>query len=65
MDHTNFPIGRPIPLETLQTFEDDVDWDQFYGRWGTEEFMYADYYGDSIPEHLAGIVTHVWMYYEK
>lgn len=66
MDHTNFPMATAIPLETLRTFEDKVDWDEVYGRWGTEELIYADYYGGmGIPAHLVGKVTHVWLYWEK
>lgn len=66
MDHTNFPMATAIPLETLQTFEDQMDWDEVYGRWGTEDLIYSDYYnGKNIPEHLVGKVTHVWLYWEK
>lgn len=66
MDHTNFPMATAIALETLRTFEDKIDWDEVYGRWGTEKLIYADYYGGAgIPEHLVGKVTHVWLYWEK
>lgn len=65
MDHTNFPIAKPIPFEVLKTFADKVDWDQYYGRWGTEELIYADYYRGYVPLYLEGKVTHVWMYHEK
>lgn len=66
MDSTNVPIGKAIPLAQFQTFEGRLDWDMYYGRWGTEELIYADYYGGcGIPEHLVGKVTHVWMYHEK
>lgn len=66
MDHTNVPMATAIPLAVLQSFEDKMDWDEIYGRWGTEELIYADYYdGGGIPEHLVGKVTHVWLYFEK
>ena len=65
MNHTNFPIGEPIPQEVLKIFESQIDWDEYYGRWGTETLIFSDYYGGSIPSTLEGKVTHVWMYYEK
>ena len=66
MDHTNFPMATAIHWETLQTFQDKVDWDEVYGRWGTETLVYPDDYGGmGIPEHLIGKVTHVWLYWEK
>lgn len=65
MDHTNFPIGKPIPLEVLQSFEDKVDWDLYYGRFGTETLIFSDYYCGQIPKHLEGKVTAVWLYLEK
>ncbi len=66
MDHTNFPLAKPIPIETLKTFEDSIDWDEFYGRWGTETSIYSDFYSSGcIPEHLINKVSHVWMYIEK
>jgi hypothetical protein len=65
MDHTNFPLNKPIPLDVLQSFESRIDWDEYYGRWGTESLIYSDYYTGQIPTHLAGKVTHVWIYVEK
>lgn len=66
MDHTNFPIARAIPLSVIESFADNIDWDEYYGRWGTETLIYSDYYcGTGIPEHLINKVTHVWMYFEK
>ena len=65
MNHTNFPIGKAIPLAQLQTFENQMDWAMYYGRWGTAELIYSDYYGGPIPEHLSGKVTHIWLYHEK
>ena len=50
----------------MHAIEDKVDWDEYYGRLGTMELIYADYYnGRNIPEQLKDIVTHVWIYYEK
>lgn len=60
-----FPLAKPIPLAELKTFEDQVDWDMYYGRWGTETQIFSDYYGEQIPAHLEGKATHVWLYVEK
>lgn len=66
MDASNFPIAKPIPIDLLKTFEESIDWDEYYGRWGTETSIYGDYYGSGgIPEHLINKVTHVWIYFEK
>ena len=65
MDHTNFPIAKPIPIEVLKTFEALMDWDEYYGRWGTETLIYSDFYGGNVPDYLEGKVTHVWLYIEK
>jgi hypothetical protein len=65
MDHTNFPIATPIPLDVFNAFEAQVDWDEYYGRFGTETLIYSDFYNSQVPTHLAGKVTHVWMYFEK
>lgn len=65
MDHTDFPIARAIPLEVFKTFEDDVDWNEVYGRYGTESLIYSDFYNGTVPKHLVGKATHVWMYFEK
>jgi hypothetical protein len=65
MDHTNFPLAKPIPIETFQAFEAQVNWDEYYGRFGTETVIYSDFYSEHVPVHLAGKATHVWMYVEK
>lgn len=67
MDHTNYPMATAIPLPLLQSFEDMMDWDDIYGRLGTEKLIYSDYYhgGEKVPEHLVGVATHVWLYWEK
>jgi hypothetical protein len=65
MNETNFPIAKPIPIEVLKTFEANIDWDEYYGRWGTTTGTYSDFYSTNVPEHLKGKVTHVWMYFEK
>ena len=66
LDPNHLPIATPIPLEDMHAIEDKVDWDEYYGRLGTMELIYADYYnGRNIPEQLKDIVTHVWIYYEK
>lgn len=60
------PMGKGILIEELKKLEHVVDWDNVYGRWGTEDLIYADYYNHSVPpEHLCGKVTHVWLYFEK
>lgn len=68
MDHTNFPLGKPIPIEVFKTFENEVDWNEYYGRWGTEEFIYGIYFttgGNPYCHEEKGAATHVWMYIEK
>lgn len=67
MNHLNFPMNTPIPLEVIGKFADKIDWSDIYGRYGTADLVYPDYYhGDKeVPEHLKGIVTHVRIYFEK
>ena len=65
MDHTNFPLAKPIPIEVFKAFEAQVDWDEYYGRFGTEKLIYSDFYSPNVPTHLTGKATHVWMYVEK
>ncbi len=66
MNHTNFPLAKPIPLEVLSTFEEQIDWDGYYGRWGTEALIFSDFYGGGkVPAHLQDKATHVWLYRER
>lgn len=66
IDPKHLPIAKPIPLEQMHAIERFVDWNEYYGRLGTTELIYADYYnGKNIPDRLKDIVTHVWVYIEK
>lgn len=67
MNHLNFPMGTPIPLEVVSKFVDKIDWTDIYARYGTQELVFFDYYwGQSEPpEHLKGTCTHVLFYWEK
>ena len=67
-----FKVAKPILLESVQAISREIDWDEYYGRWGTMTQVYADYYtggtyegGSPVPKHLRSKVTHVWFYVEK
>lgn len=65
MNSPDFRLNRPIPVEVFRRFESQVDWDEYYGRWGTETHVFSAFYGGTPPPDLASQATHVWLFVEK